>query len=614
MSRWFRNLFRPKQARKSPKRRTVRLELQRLEDRLTPSTLYVSDPGDSGLGTLRTQISKAQPGDTILFSSAIKGDPINLKTPITISLANLAIDGQNNNISLNGNNSTRFFEIAATGVIINNLTFAAGEATNSKGGAILVDNKASLTLVNDTFTGNKATGNGIGIGNGGAIENDGTLNIAGTSNFSNNQAGNLGGAIENTGTLNVTGATFTGNNATNASGAIDSNGGGAGSLTISTSTFKGNVSGFSGGAINTNDPTTLDQDTFGGPNVGDGNTTQLKGGAVYASNGTTNTLKLKVTNSTFTGNQATSATGQGGAIYSTFNTEVDGSTFTSNKSTQWGGALDYTIINTSGPAFDSVLKLFQDTFTGNSSQNGGAVDSFANVNSGLITLNVSDDTFASNKAVGGGRGEGGGMYLYQTTTGTGQVQSNLVNVTFFQNTSDNEGAGVSVYSRNTGSGSNWVALTSLTASQNTAANGGGALMINAVLANTVSVENSILDNNTVTNEPGLPQDVTAMLTNTLNDIGWNLVGTTDSMFDPTNKHDILNNNSGLDNKLANNGAQAGYPQTLALLPGSVAIGAGEDRLSGLAAPYNQDARGLTRQPMKGGKVLVSIGAEDPNAM
>jgi hypothetical protein len=101
---------------------------------------------------------------------------------------------------------------------------------------------------------------------------------------------------------------------------------------------------------------------------------------------------------------------------------------------------------------------------------------------------------------------------------------------------------------------------------------------------------------------------------TLTDKGYNLVGTSDTMFDPTKtKGDILNNNPGLANSLADNGALSGYPQTLALSTTSPGYQAGYQDLAGMAGPSGTDARGLIRTWAPGDNLFVSIGAMDPNA-
>jgi hypothetical protein len=64
----------------------TRLHLEALEDRQAPAVLTVTDPGDSGPGTLRQAILDANneathPGpDTVAFAPALAGATINLTT------------------------------------------------------------------------------------------------------------------------------------------------------------------------------------------------------------------------------------------------------------------------------------------------------------------------------------------------------------------------------------------------------------------------------------------------------------------------------------------------------------------------------------------------------
>ncbi len=163
-------------------------------------------------------------------------------------------------------------------------------------------------------------------------------------------------------------------------------------------------------------------------------------------------------------------------------------------------------------------------------------------------------------------------------------------------------------------GAGTVNFTSLTVYQNCALNAGGGLMLllNLVANSTATAafDNNILDGNSVVNdEYNGGQDVTYYSRapfgwqGTFTDKGYNLVGTSDTMFSTTN-HDILDNTTGLASSLAANGAKSGYPETLALSTTSPGYETGYQTLAGQI-----DERGLTRQANK-----VSIGAEDPDAM
>src|SRR6266849_2582167 len=52
--------------------------LEQLEDRTVLSTLTVTNPADSGDGSLRAAIAAAQNGDQIVFDTSLKGQTITL--------------------------------------------------------------------------------------------------------------------------------------------------------------------------------------------------------------------------------------------------------------------------------------------------------------------------------------------------------------------------------------------------------------------------------------------------------------------------------------------------------------------------------------------------------
>jgi hypothetical protein len=131
----------------------------------------------------------------------------------------------------------------------------------------------------------------------------------------------------------------------------------------------------------------------------------------------------------------------------------------------------------------------------------------------------------------------------------------------------------------------------------------------------VSIDNSILDGNMASapNYTG-PLDVSFGNGATVNDSGFNLLGTSDKVAGTfTKTSDIYNNNTGLANALAVNGALPNYPMTLALSTTSPGYQKGDFTLAGMADPLGIDARGLTREFDPSNNEDVSIGAYDPDA-
>jgi uncharacterized repeat protein (TIGR01451 family) len=197
----------------------------------------------------------------------------------------------------------------------NNVCDAAG---NDVGGGAIYALGGVVNIANSVFTGNRG-------GNGGAIgQIQARFTIADTvfsGNATNPGAGDggNGGAIyidgSNLGILTVARSAFTGNTATNLGGAIHTYlYGGASAMVIQDSTFADNVGSTNGGAIfHMNGGLTVMGSTFSGNRV------VGQGGALWVTDGGGGT-NVAVTNSTFTGNQATGtrpnngSVGLGGAI------------------------------------------------------------------------------------------------------------------------------------------------------------------------------------------------------------------------------------------------------------------------------------------------------------
>lgn len=204
----------------------------------------------------------------------------------------------------------RIFDISASTVTLSGLAVTGGSQPAGQEGGAIKETGASLTLTNDSFTGNTTSG---ADGSGGAVFMqslvDGTLVVTGSSFVSNiasnvgTSGGGFGGAImfqpNNNGTMTVTNSTFDSNTAQSGTHSQGGFGGGVmfepgavGSLTIAGSTFSSNVA-----AGATVPPTS--QGGFGGGMM-------FQPGAAGSA--------LSITNSTFTGNSAGGPSGFGGGI------------------------------------------------------------------------------------------------------------------------------------------------------------------------------------------------------------------------------------------------------------------------------------------------------------
>lgn len=223
------------------------------------------------------------------------------------------------NLTISGNNAVGVLQNFSNGLTVRDLTIANGNALQ---GAGILNGRGILTVINSTFSNNRANSQG------GAIQNlnNATL-IVDHSAFSGNSASDTAGAISNVGTLIVRHSSFTSNNAGRVAGAIISLGG-----TASDSSFSNNTAGILGGAlVNSGALMTVTNSTFFN-NSASGNSGT--GGAI--DNGGAVGSALTVTNSTFSGNRAGFL---GGGIRNELDATltVTNCTFTANEARPGGG-------------------------------------------------------------------------------------------------------------------------------------------------------------------------------------------------------------------------------------------------------------------------------------
>lgn len=314
-----------------------RLRFEPLEPRALLASFLVTNNGDSGAGTLRDAIERANldpAADTIDFAPAVRGQ-ITLASALPDLTTDLAIRGPGAGALAvarpNGFNppSFRIFTVTAgASVAISGLTISGGRA--EAGGGIsnagtLVVSLATLSR-NDAFT----ETDGV-VGSGGGIFNTGTLTVE-DSTFDRNETGSSrtfsaskGGAISNQGTLTVVGSTFN----QNASGGMNSSGGAidnAGTATIATSTFSANTAvgggryggqGY-GGAIANTGTLDVESSTFA-DNVTAGSSFAGAGGPIIAGGGIINraaSARLSIGSSLFSGNVGGSVVDESGTFSS----------------------------------------------------------------------------------------------------------------------------------------------------------------------------------------------------------------------------------------------------------------------------------------------------------
>ena len=197
---------------------------------------------DGAAGSLRTTIAGSSAGDTIVIPATIptitltSGDIV-VNHPLTVTGA-----GATTTV-IDGNHASQIFDVTTTNFTLSGVTLQHGDAVGNYGGAILVENGASLNLANSVIANNSADANG-------------------------------GGVELFTATAVITGSTFTGNTTTSdgdAGGAIRLGDPGA-QLTLVNSTLTANTSTCGGGISFVDDTSaTLLNDTIN-TNTGGGGT------------------------------------------------------------------------------------------------------------------------------------------------------------------------------------------------------------------------------------------------------------------------------------------------------------------------------------------------------
>ena len=558
---------------------------------LQPQPTLVTTLQDKGVGSLRWCVDNAPTGSTIRFASGMNGtieltgggltfqggkqltlvgpgakqlsisggdlnasihvakgatlkvSGLSFKDSQTISIAFIFNEGtltMTDSIISNNKNSTgsntfgggiqNQGTLTLTNSTVSNNTAISGLA-NSQGGGIY--NAGTLIMTKSTISGNKAMSTSD-LSFGGGILNLGTVTMTdshisdNTADSPNSQA--FGGGITNQGTLTLTNSTISNNTASSTSGA--SLGGGIynkGKLTVTKGTFSGNIavsrdSKSFGGAIMSKEISTVTiTDSHISDNIAKSTSDQGQGGGIA------NEGKLTITKSTFSGNMATSHNGTG-----------------------FGGGLNN---NTTGTVTISDSTLSNNTTSGGSSHNGqgGAIS-----NSGKLTMTSS--TLSGNKVTStNGVSIGGAI----NSTGTLTIaNSTLSNNTTSSTGGQSVGGGIVNYKGTLTMTYNTLFGNTATSTNNTSFGGGidnyGG---NLTLSINIIVANKAQQGSDIEEGPDIVGSLTSNGYNLIQDkAGVNGLSTTDRQVTLTDLK--------LDPTLRNNG---GPTQTLALLPGSIAI-------------------------------------------
>ncbi|MEA3188459.1 MAG: hypothetical protein QOD99_2289 [Chthoniobacter sp.] len=404
-----------------------------LEARIAPATLTVLNLFDFGAGTLRDTIAASAAGDTIKFKAGLTGT-------LTVSTGDIDIDHKltikgpgGNKIILNGNNSSRLFNITDgdfltdSPVSISGLALIHGKAgVTESGGAIF--SYESLTLKNVVISGNTAdNAGGVAVFGGDTLGTSVSVincQVSGNSATDTSYGGGLDLVASKS--IVISGSTITGNKAMTKGGGVFARVGSAGTgITISKSLISGNS-------------VTASNSVGGGLAVVDENPDPAS--------------KVQIKSSVISGNTATASGGAGGGLY------CGAGHIVLTKDSIRANTADYAGGGIEGSTADS-LTMTGGSIAGNSVTNG--TGGGLQVSGSGHPLTLAGVSIAGNHA----SGSGGGVNLL------GGFAAKLTGVVFSGNTTGSEGGGL--YAGNSSS----VTISGGTFAGNFSKNSGGGFVI-----------------------------------------------------------------------------------------------------------------------------------------
>ena len=536
-----------------------------------------------------------------VFSGPVSGGGILVGGASTLTVANSTIAGNTASGSNDGGG------IASYGTVnLDTVTLANNSSEGSGGGLFLSGGGTdSATIENSTIAGNTAA-----LFGGGLSQAGGTLTVN-NSTIENNSAEASGGGVANNGlitssegVLNITESTITGNTAASSGGGVFSDGAG----TVSSSTVENNTAN-EGGGIGTDGPNS--DVTFSVVNTRVANNTAASGGGVFAG---LSLGRVDIINSTIELNTATDASGVGGGggigggsatVLFVYNSEVlnntsagrgggvgvstlasiANSTIANNSATGDGGGIS-TLNSSSSIAFSTI----SNNTAGGS---GGGIDAGPGATSYFI--NIANSTIANNTA----NGSGGGIDVAAGLI-AGNVEYTVGDVSYVYQSADSAPTDATIV--------NSTITGNVADADNTGDQGGGGLSVppfiqfgfSAIVPGTVTLQNSIISGNSDTpNNAGTnatAPEISGPVRGNSNNLLSSTEGVYEVLLDPDatigGPNDIVTPDAGL-GPLADNG---GDTQTIALLPGSPAIDAGDN--GAIAADFfDADDDGDTEEPV-----------------
>ena len=512
----------------------------------TAATLPVTSRADDGAGTLRQSIQLAQPGDTIVFASALDGKRITLLSVINIEKDLVVLGNGMTNTLLYGNSTNRAFSVRkGASVTIKDLSIYDG--VERIGGGLRV--RAGSTLIAERIGVYNCVANGpVATQGGGAIFNEGTLSLMGAILMGNAATGpaGSGGAILNApgATLSITDSRIEGNTANRAGGGIEDasgsssmvtitntrinrnvvntapgNGGGIhigsdGDVTITGGTVDLNEAGQEGGGIWNGAGTLSVSGTLVRQNIAKGMAADNGGGGLYNNGGGTIVLS---DNARVLNNKATGMSGSGGGILNNMGAslQITDSWVSGNEANRAGGGIEdasgaasaFTITNSKiddnvvndAPGNGGGIHIGGDgslTVTGGTMSGNSAGAEGGGIWNNLGTLTIMAGTRIRNNVAMGDDADMGGGGLYNNGSGTIDISGNV-------NIRGNKATGTS------GSGggilNNVGATLRITDSRieaNEANRAGGGIEDASGAGSEVTITNTKIDRNVVNNAPG----------------------------------------------------------------------------------------------------------------
>jgi len=211
---------------------------------------------------LRDAIANAKPGDIITFDTSWHGQTIALNGTELYIDKNITINAGNANVTIDANEQSRVFNVAAgTTVELVGLTITGGK-TSGNGGGIL--NAGVLTLNNCVVKENEMEARTLSPtvmsgGFGGGIYNRGELFVYGGKITDNKAPFFTGGGLYNEGIANLDECTITGNSADWGGGVANTN---YGTMTITSSVITNNTAERQGGGLANAGTVWIDTFTF----------------------------------------------------------------------------------------------------------------------------------------------------------------------------------------------------------------------------------------------------------------------------------------------------------------------------------------------------------------